>query len=351
MTARIIALGLASPPAVPMNEVAALLADGPGGADVARIVGGGAVHTKGMAVNPMVEDPRSWSTARRMARSLSEARALGREAVSEALRRAGIRADDVGLFATVTTTTHSAPGLDLLASELGMAADTHVLSLGPMGCYAALPGVSAGRDWVEVHRRYAVVLCVDLFSPHLQPGPYDKEAAVIASLFGDGAAAAVIAPAESGHPGLDVVDNEMLTAPAHADDLQVHIGDQGLGIVLAPTMPGAVASSIAKPVDTLLARNGLRRDDVDYWAVHPGGLRIIDRVADELNLPTPAVESSKAVLAERGNTASAAVLTVLHDIQQATPLEPGRHAVAMAFGPGATIATMLLRGANAGEPS
>lgn len=91
MTARIIALGLASPPSVPMSEVAALLADGPGGADVARIVGGGAVRVKGMAVNPLVEDPRSWGTAKRMARSLSEARVLGREAVSAALRRADPR--------------------------------------------------------------------------------------------------------------------------------------------------------------------------------------------------------------------------------------------------------------------
>jgi predicted naringenin-chalcone synthase len=190
-----------------------------------------------------------------------------------------------------------------------------------------------------------VVLCVDLFSPHLQPGPYDKEAAVVAGLFGDGAAAVVISPAEAGHPGLDIVDTEMLTAPSHAEDLQVHLGDRGLGIVLAPTMPGVVASSVAKPVDTLLARHGLRRDEVAYWAVHPGGLRIIDRVADELNLPASAVDAAKAVLAEHGNTASAAVLTVLHDIQRVTPLEPGRHAVAMAFGPGATIATMLLCGA------
>lgn len=346
MTARILAFGCASPPSVPMSEVATLLADSPGGADVARIVGGGAVRAKGMAVNPVVEDPRSWSTAKRMARSLDEARVLGRQAVSAALRRAGIRAADVGLFATVTTTTHSAPGLDVLAGELGMAADTQVLSLGPMGCYAALPGVAAARDWVEVHRGYAVVLCVDLFSPHLQPGPYDKEGAVIVNLFGDGAAAVVIGPAESDRPGLDIVDTEMLTVPAHADDLQVHIGDQGLRIVLAPTMPGVVAAGIAKPVDTLLSRHGLRRDNVAYWAVHPGGLRIIDRVADALNLPEPAVESSKAVLAEHGNTASAAVLTVLHNIQQTTPLEPGRHAMALAFGPGATIATMLLRGAE-----
>jgi predicted naringenin-chalcone synthase len=48
---------------------------------------------------------------------------------------------------------------------------------------------------------------------------------------------------------------------------------------------------------------------------------------------------------EYGNTAAPAVLGVMERLQAATPLAPGEHGVALAFGPGATIWSVLLRGA------
>ncbi|TDD87660.1 hypothetical protein E1293_07545 [Actinomadura darangshiensis] len=344
-TARISGVAFASPPQVKMEEFAALFAGDPGGEHVAEVVRNSAIDSKGMAVNPFADDPRGWGTGRRMDVSLAEARALGREVIGRALDREGLRPDEVGLLVTSTTTTHSAPGLDALVHETGMAPGTEFLSIGPMGCYGALPALAACRNWVEVHGRPAVLLCVDLFSPHLQPPPYDKEAAVVLTLFGDGATAVVMRPAEDGRPGLDVVDTRMLYAPEFADDLQVHIGDRGIRIRLAPTMPDVTASSVAIPTDELLARNGLGRDDVRWWALHPGGRRIIDRVSAELDLPEDSVAVARTVMREYGNTAAPAVLDVLGRLQASRPLASGEHGVAMAFGPGATIWTVLLRGA------
>ncbi len=345
-TARITDLAFTAPPPVKMDEFAALFAGDPGGDIVARVIDNSEIGAKGMAVNPFVEDPREWGTGRRMDRGLADARALAAEAVRRALDRAGLSPGEVGLLATSTTTTHSAPGLDGLLDDLGMPPGTEALSLGPMGCYAALPALSACRNWVEVHRRPAVLVCVDLFSPHLQPPPYDKEGAVVLTLFGDGAAAVVLRPGRPGLPGLDIIDTEVLTAPRFAQDLQVHVGDRGLHIRLAPTMPDVVASSVPAPVDALLARNGLGRGDLAWWALHPGGRRIIDRVEEELRLPAESVGVSRAVMREHGNTAGPAVLAVLERLQQAAPLEPGHHAMALAFGPGATLWAMLLRGAR-----
>jgi alkylresorcinol/alkylpyrone synthase len=342
---RITSIAFASPPQVKMEEFAAFFADGDGGAHVTEVVRNSAIDAKGMAVNPFVEDPRTWGTARRMAVSLAEARALGRETIARALDRAGLRPADVGLLATATTTTHSAPGLDALVEETGMPPGTEFQSLGPMGCYAALPALSVVRDWVAVHGRPAVLLCVDLFSPHLQPPPYDKEQAVVLTLFGDGAAAAVVRPGQEGVRGLDVVDREMLYVPEFADDLQVHVGDHGMRIRLAPTMPDVTASAVAGPVDRLLGRHGLGRGDLRWWALHPGGRRIIDRVAAELELPADSVAASRGVMREYGNTAAPAVLAVLGRLQDGRPLGPGEHAAALAFGPGATIWAVLLRGA------
>ncbi|QFG20102.1 type III polyketide synthase [Actinomadura sp. WMMB 499] len=343
-TARITEVSFTAPPAVKMDEFAALFADDPGGDEVARVVRNSAIDTKGMAVDPLVEDPRRWGTRARMERGLVEARALGGEAIASALDRAGLASREVGLLATSTTTTHSAPGLDGLLRELGLARDAQALSLGPMGCYAALPSVAACRDWVEVHGRPAVLLLTDLFSPHLQPPPYDREQAVVLTLFGDGAAAVVLQPGEAGLPGLDVVDTETLTAAEHASDLQVHVGDHGLSIRLAPTMPDVVAAAVPGPVDALLARNGLRREDIAWWALHPGGRRIIDRVEEVLDLPARSVAESRAVMRAHGNTAGPAVMAVLERLWRAAPPGRGEHAVAIACGPGATLWAALLRG-------
>lgn len=344
-TARITRITFTSPPRVKMEEFAEFFADDAGGQNVVEIVRNSAIETKGMAVNPFADDPRGWATARRMKAGLAVARSLGRDAVRQALAGDGLRPDEVGLLVTATTTTHSAPGLDTLVHEVGMRPGTEFQSLGPMGCYAALPALATVRNWVETHGRPAVLLCTDLFSPHLQPPPYDKEQAVVLTLFGDGAAAVVVHPGEERVRGLDILDTEALYVPEFADELQVHVGDRGMRIRLAPTLPDLAAAVVAGPADRLLTRRGLARADVRWWALHPGGRRIIDRVAEELALPADSIGASRAVMREYGNTAAPAVMGVLERLQGSHPLAPGEHGVALAFGPGMTVWTVLLRGA------
>jgi predicted naringenin-chalcone synthase len=343
--ARIVDVTFGAPPLVKMADFVNLTAADEGGDTVAQVIGNSAISTKGSAVNVLLEDPRRWPTEQRMSRSLFEARRLGGETISRAIGRAGLRPEDVGLLATVTTTTHSAPGLDALAPQLGMRGDVQILSLGPMGCYAALPALSTCANWVAAHGRPAVLLAVDLFSPHVQPPPYDKEAAVVLTLFGDGAAAVVLLPGAPGLPGADIVDCEQLTDPAHAADLQVHLGELGLSITLKPSMPDVVASSVAIPARAMLDRHGVGWHDVAWWAVHPGGRRILDRVEEALDLPEYSMTVARSAMRVHGNTAAPAVLGVLEQLQSSRPLGPGQHGVVLAFGPGATIWALLLRGA------
>jgi predicted naringenin-chalcone synthase len=100
---------------------------------------------------------------------------------------------------------------------------------------------------------------------------------------------------------------------------------------------------VGDAVATVLDRNGLSRDDIDAWAVHPGGPRILTTVAEALDLPTGALDASHEVLAEYGNCSSATILLVLDALRRAGRPRPGRVAAALAFGPGLTLYTMLLR--------
>jgi len=93
----------------------------------------------------------------------------------------------------------------------------------------------------------------------------------------------------------------------------------------------------------MLARNGLSGEEVAGWAVHPGGPRILDVVGDRLGLPDGALDTSAEVLREYGNCSSATVLLVLERLAEVRAFAPGETVVLLAFGPGLTLYSVLLR--------
>jgi predicted naringenin-chalcone synthase len=302
-----------------------------------RLFSNSGVRQRHAAVNPTIEDVSRWSTAQRMQRYLTEALPLGKSAVADALDAAGVRAADIGLFAVCSCTGYVTPGLDiLLARDLGMAPDTQRLFIGHMGCYAALPGLGAVGDFVQAHGRPAVLLCLELTSLHAQPPTADPEQIIAHALFSDAAAAAVMLPSGPGYQVLDVASVTDVTA---ADMMTWDVTDLGFRMGLSQHVPDVLEGYVADLVDGLLARHGMGRADVDGWAVHPGGPRILDVVRDRLDLTAEALAPSRQVLAEHGNCSSPTVLMIVDSMRAARP----RHVLAMAFGPGLTLYATLLR--------
>src|SRR4051794_9783103 len=149
-----------------------------------RIFAGAGVRTRHAVANPLDEDVTGWGTGARMARFVEEALPLGKQAVAGALDAAGLAPGDVGLFAVATCTGYATPGLDIrLAADLGMPAGLQRLLVGHMGCYAAIPGLSAVGDFVTARGRPAVLLCCELTSLHVQPAQPDLEQIVAHALF------------------------------------------------------------------------------------------------------------------------------------------------------------------------
>jgi alkylresorcinol/alkylpyrone synthase len=309
-----------------------------------RIFHGAGVRRRHAAVNPLVEDVSGWSTGRRMRRYAAEALPLGKEAVGAALADAGLRPEEIGQFAVVSCTGYGTPGLDIrIAADLGMAPDLQRLVVGHMGCYAAIPGLGAVADYVVARGRPAVALCCELTSLHVQPPSDDLGQVVSHALFGDAAVAVVVEPGTGA--GLEVVDVAAVTDPTTADHMTWDVTDLGFRMGLSPEVPRVLARHVRGLVTGLLGRHGMTLGDVDGWAVHPGGPKILDTVAERLNLPVGALDASRAVLAERGNCSSATVLLVLDALRATGRPRPGRAVVAMAFGPGLTLYAALLRAA------
>ncbi len=300
------------------------------------------VRTRHTVANPVHEDVSRWGTAARMERYLAEALPLGKDAVASALADAGVDPGDVGLFAVASCTGYVTPGVDIrLARDLGMSDRVRRLFVGHMGCYAALPGLGTVADFTVARQRPSVLLCLELTSLHIQPPSAEVDQVVAHALFADAAAAVVLQP--SAGPGYEVVDVVAHTDVSTAEHMTWDVTDLGFRMGLSPRVPAVLARHVRGVVDGLLAAHGLTLDDVDGWAVHPGGRRILEVVQRRLELGPDALRHSWDVLAEHGNCSSATVLLVLERMRAGGAVEPGRHLVALAFGPGLTLYATLLR--------
>lgn len=306
-----------------------------------RVWASSGVVTRHGVADPLVEDVSQWGTAQRMRRYVAEALPLGKDAVSAALAKAGVSADEVGLFAVVSCTGYATPGLDiLLARDLGMPADVQRLFVGHMGCYAAIPGLSTVADAVVARGLTAVLLCAELPSLHVQPATDEAQQMVAHALFSDACTAVVLTPSAS---GLEVVDTIARTDVAHQSYMTWDVTDLGFRMGLSPQVPDILQRHVRGVTEDLLAKHGLTIPDVAAWAIHPGGPRILDVCRDELGLAESAVAASRDTLRDYGNCSSPTVLIALDEVCRRTPPRRGDHVVALAFGPGLTLYGTLLR--------
>ncbi|GIM93461.1 type III polyketide synthase [Paractinoplanes toevensis] len=343
--ATIAGLGIALPPSVDQREIwdgyFQHQYSGPRRALAKRIFENSGVRTRQAAVSPLLEDVANWSTEQRMRRYQAEAIPLGKEAAARAIADAGLTADEIGLFAVCSCTGYATPGLDiLLARDLGMAPDLQRLFVGHMGCYAALPGLGTAADFVVARGRPALLLCAELTSLHLQPPAVraDVQQIVSHALFSDAAAAVVLKPGDGG--GYAVREVAAVTDSTTADHMTWEVTDRGFRMGLSPRVPDVLAVHVRGLVVDLLARHGLTIGDVDGWAVHPGGPKILDVVGEQLGLDEAALAPSRAVLTAYGNCSSPTVLLVLDALRRRAA--PPRRVLMLAFGPGLTLYGTLL---------
>jgi predicted naringenin-chalcone synthase len=346
-------VGVAHPPALTQDELwSGFFARHFGGREKAlakRIFANAGVVTRHGVVNPLLEDVSGWSTTRRMRRYLAEALPLGKEAAAAALAAAGVAGSEIGLFVVCSCTGYATPGLDiLLARDLGLAPAAQRLFVGHMGCYAALPGLGTAADFVAARGRPALLLCAELTSLHVQPPTSDPQQIVAHALFSDAAAAVVLVPAASGgraareSGGYAVREVAAVTDTATADQMTWDVTDLGFRMGLSPRVPEVLAAHVVPLVTGLLDRHGLRIGDVDGWAVHPGGPRILDVVERELGLSAADMAASRATLRAHGNCSSPTVLMIVDALMRSTA-RPQR-VLALAFGPGLTLYAALLTG-------
>ena len=278
-----------------------------------------------------------------------EATKLFIEAAEKALAACPeLSVEDVTHVVTVSCTGFFNPGPDYkVVRALGLNPSVRRYHLGFMGCYAAFPAMRAAKSFCEADPN-AVVLVVsaELCSLHVRTSN-DPDTIMGSSLFADGAAAAVITgrelPADT--PAIQLDHFETVLTPVGEESMAWNIGDEGFEMVLGTYVPHIIDDHIVGALEPLLAADpsldGVPYDEIEHWAIHPGGRSILDKVEAKLCLSEEQLVPARETLRTFGNMSSATVMFVLkHILEQ--PFRGGNERIcSMAFGPGLTVETGL----------
>lgn len=298
------------------------------------------------------------STGQRNRLFIPEARRMSVEVSRRALARSPqFAAADVTHVITVSCTGFYNPGPDYdIVVGLGLAPSTERYHIGFMGCYGAFPALRMADQFCRANPSAVVlVVCLEFCSLHMQMS--DNPDTILANtLFGDGAAAVIVSARlpSSCAPALEMGPFLPALAVEGGSDMAWEIGDKGFNIVLSSYVPDVIAANIEGIVDDALVRAALQREDVDLWAIHPGGKAILDKIEAGLGLQPHQLQAARDVLRDYGNMSSATILFVLRrlldDAASASAVTP-QTICAMAFGPGLTIETAVMETVPARLPS
>ncbi len=276
----------------------------------------------------------------RVARFTHWSQELSIQAIRRALARAGLDAGDVAGLVVNTCTGYLCPGISTyLIEKLGLSRSVRVYDLVGSGCGGAIPNLEVAESLVRHRPAGAVVsVSVEICSATFQME--DSVSLLLSNtLFGDGAAAAVLRTKADGY---ELVASASRYVPEQRESIRyVHKRGQ-LHNQLSLKLPGMVRKAAAQVVSDVLGPRQLRPRDVRHWALHNGGEKIIDAVRDEIGLSEEQVGPARDVLSNHGNMSSPTVWFVLQELEK-RGIASGEWCMMVAFGAGLSAHAFLLR--------
>jgi 3-oxoacyl-[acyl-carrier-protein] synthase-3 len=271
---------------------------------------------------------------------------LAKQAATEALDQAGVRAD--ALDAIIVSTTSSDTLMPSTACHLQRALGAKQAFAFDLAasCSGFLYALSVGDHLIRAGRAGRVlIVAAEVKSRFLN---YREGETAI--LFGDGAGAAVLVPGDDRRGVWSVT---LRADGARADLIQIRAGGsrlpasektvaEGLHAITmrGPSLFRVAVRRLESAVVETLKEHGLAVSDVRWFFFHQANGRLLEKVRERLGIPA---EQTVSVIERYGNTSSSSLPLTLDTAVRAGKVQPGDLVLLATIGGGLTWGTALIR--------
>jgi predicted naringenin-chalcone synthase len=300
------------------------------------------------AENKFFSDEKGYvkpDTARRMAEYEKWSKYLVRNAVEGVIKSSGVNPSEIERLITISCTGFYAPGFDhFIAEEFKLPKSLKRTNIGFMGCAASVIGFNSVMEALALEKESNILLVsCEICSLHLQMEA-SRDNILANMIFADGAAAALFSNSQelSGTPKLKLIDTQSILFPSSADYMGWKIGNTGFEMILSSELPKIILNDAVPAAVKMLDAQGIKKENIKHWALHPGGRAILDALQNGICLTDDEMAPSRKVLNNYGNTSSVSILFVLKELLD-TKLEKDDYACAIAFGPGLSMELALFK--------
>lgn len=286
------------------------------------------------------------STKQRAELYSKEAAQLSIKSINAAIAETRLQPKDFTHLITVSCTGMYAPGLDIdLVHQLGLSTSIERTCVNFMGCYAAFTAIKLGNQICQANSSAKVlIVCTELCTIHFQREK-DEDNLIANAIFGDGSAAVVMSSNKEDSKQAFVLSpqaflNELY--PEGASEMAWNIGNHGFEMKLSTYVPALIEKGINHLVERLKSKSLSK--SIEHFAFHPGGKRILEVIESELGVTKAQDWAGRKVLEAYGNMSSPTILFVLKILWDSLSEEnEGDQILGLAFGPGLTMESMLLK--------
>ena len=272
---------------------------------------------------------------------VSNAVNLLEEVARKLLAETNLRVEDIDTVVVASTTGIATPSLDALVIErLKMRRDVQRLPIFGLGCAGGVVGISRAAAMAEARPGSKVMfLVVELCALTFRKNDISKSNIVATALFGDGAAGAILSTEGAG-PRFEAMGEH--TWPNSLDIMGWNVEEDGLKARFAQSIPTLVSVDFRRLLNEFLAKNDLKRSDLDAFACHPGGAKVLDALEEAFDIEHGALTESRSVLRDYGNMSAVTALFVLERMDWRAK---NKRTLVTALGPGFSAVFLTLHNA------
>ncbi|TQJ00515.1 3-oxoacyl-[acyl-carrier-protein] synthase-3/beta-ketoacyl ACP synthase [Amycolatopsis cihanbeyliensis] len=287
-------------------------------------------------------ETRSGIIHRRFAGPAETLRAMATSAGRAALAHAGLAAEQVDcvVLATLTNLVQTPPGAFAVARDLGA---VHAAGFDLSGaCAGFCQALAVASDAVCLgNAEYVLVIGAERMTDVVDPS--DR---TVAFMFADGAGAVVVGPSE--RPGIGPVVRGSDTsgwAAVWMSSSWTDFADDPAAGRPSLQMDGRkvfrwAVDSVVPAARCAVERAGIGLAELSAFIPHQANLRIVDLIADRLELPSQVAVARDA--AHSGNTSAASVPLAMDRLMRDGGVAPGDAALLMGFGAGLNYAGQVV---------